>query len=228
MGGTTRGRGVPDDHTRLRPDRTTLLTIDVQNDFTLAGAPLEVSGTRQAVPAMRQVVAAFRDHDLPIVHVVRLYLPDGSNADLSRRGAIREGAPVAAPGSPGAELVTELRPSREATLDAELLLEGRLQPVGEREWIMYKPRWGAFHDTPLLAHLRDQDVDSVVVCGCNFPNCPRTTVYEASERDLRVGLVTDATSGLYPRALDELEGIGVTLLDASECVALLGDARPAG
>lgn len=63
---------------------------------------------------------------------------------------------------------------------------------------MYKPRWGAFFETPLAGHLEQFGVDSLVVCGCN-PNCPRTTVYEASEGDFRLGLVSDATSGLYAR-----------------------------
>jgi nicotinamidase-related amidase len=53
------------------------------------------------------------------------------------------------------------------------------------------------------------DVNTVAVCGCNFPNCPRATIYEASERDFRVAVVTDATSGLYERGLRELENIGV-------------------
>ena len=53
------------------------------------------------------------------------------------------------------------------------------------------------------------DVNTTAVCGCNFPNCPRATIYEASERDFRVAVVADATSGLYERGLRELENIGV-------------------
>jgi hypothetical protein len=29
-----------------------------------------------------------------------------------------------------------------------------MQEIGEREWVMYKPRWGAFFETPLHDHLR--------------------------------------------------------------------------
>ena len=53
------------------------------------------------------------------------------------------------------------------------------------------------------------DVTTVAVCGCNFPNCSRATIYEVSERDFQVAAVTDATSGLYERGLRELENIGV-------------------
>ena len=68
---------------------------------------------------------------------------------------------------------------------------------------------GAFYRTPLEEHLCGLRVNTVVVCGCNFPNCPRATIYEASERDLRAVIVADATSGLYERGLQELENIGV-------------------
>lgn len=207
------------DYTGLHLATSALLTIDVQNDFTLAGAPAEILGTRQAVPALRQVVTGFRAAGLPIVHVVRLYLPDGSNAERARREVIEAGGPMVAPGTPGADLVADLQPPGGIDLDADLLLSGRLQAVGRREWVMYKPRWGAFFATPLHDHLAALGVDTVVICGCNLPNCPRATIYEASERDYRIGLVGDATSGLYERARGDLEGIGVHLLTAQSCAA---------
>jgi nicotinamidase-related amidase len=96
-------------------------------------------------------------------------------------------------------------------------LGGRLQLLGSNELVMYKPRWGAFYQTSLEAQLRALDVNTLVLCGCNFPNCPRTTMYEASERDFRVMFVTDATSGVYPQGLGELVNIGVCLQTAEEC-----------
>jgi len=177
----------------------------------------------EAASVMRHLVAAFRQEGKPIVHLVRLYRPDGSNADLCRREAIEQGKSVTVlSGSDGAELVDELKPSSEVSLDAELLLGGDLQEIGEREWIMYKPRWGAFYQTPLQGHLQELGINTVVICGCNFPNCPRTTIYEASERDYRVVLITDAISGLYERGSQELERIGVELMDAEACLEQLG------
>lgn len=205
------------DETAPNPGSAALLTIDVQRDFYLPGAPAEVAGTREAIPAMRTAVDSFRRLGRPIIHVVRLYEPDGSNADRVRRATIREGLQLVAPGTEGAELADELKPDTSVTLDAGSLLSGGLQRVGEREWVMYKPRWGAFFATPLAELLSQLDVDSLIVCGCNFPNCPRTTVYEASERDFRVALITDATSGLYDLGATELANIGVHLLTAGEC-----------
>jgi hypothetical protein len=63
-----------------------------------------------------------------------------------------------------------------------------------------------------------------VFCGCNFPNCPRTSIYEASERDFRVVVATDAISGLYARGEQELNAIGVTLFTAEQVTHSLTEA----
>jgi nicotinamidase-related amidase len=102
-------------------------------------------------------------------------------------------------------------------LNSALLLSGGLQHVGKLEWIIYKPRWGAFYATGLESHLRGLGVDTLVISGCNFPNCPRATIYEASERDFKIVLVTDALSGLYERGIKEMKSIGVHLMSAAEC-----------
>jgi len=203
-----------DEYTRPHPDNAALLTIDVQNDFTLPGSPAEIDGTAAAVPRMRRLVEAFREDGRPIVHVVRLYEADGSNVDRCRRAAVEADAEIVRPGTDGAELVDELKPSP-ARADAERLLDGEFQQVGQREWLSYKPRWGAFYRTGLAEFLDARDVDTVVVCGCNFPNCPRTTVYEASERDYRIVFVPDATSGVYERGRQELANIGVAITEAA-------------
>jgi nicotinamidase-related amidase len=76
---------------------------------------------------------------------------------------------------------------------------------------MFKPRWSAFYRTDLDRHLHDLAVTTVVVAGCNLPNCPRATLFDASERDYRSVLVTDATSQATPQRLHDLELIGVHL-----------------
>jgi nicotinamidase-related amidase len=158
------------------------------------------------------------------VHIVRLYQPDGVNADLCRRRALEQGMRVLAPGESGSQLARELVPEPDTELDPQLLLAGGVQRLGPNEVAIYKPRWGAFYDTPLEAHLREQGVTTLVFCGCNFPNCPRTSIYEASERDLRIVLARDAISGIYERGERELAAIGVRLMDAREAIGELGAA----
>lgn len=197
-----------------------LVTIDTQRDV-LDGHPLEVPGTSAALPNMQALAGAFRGAGRPIVHVVRLYRPDGSNVDLCRRRAVEEGARMLHAGSEGAQLAAELLPDPEVRLDDGLLLAGGLQHLGEDEFVVYKPRWGAFFQTPLEAHLRERGVTTLVFAGCNFPNCPRTSIYEASERDFRVVVARDAISGMYERGEEELRGIGVSVVLTGQIVAEL-------
>lgn len=193
-----------------------LLTIDLQRDF-LDGAPHAVAGTAAALPNVARIVHAYRAAGLPIVHVVRLYEPGGSDVDMPRRSAVESGLMLVAPGSAGSQLVEGLL-DVPVDLDPPLLLSGALQELGPAEWIMHKPRWGAFYRTQLDEFLQDRSISTVVVTGCNLPNCPRATLFEASERDYRTVLVTDAVSQTSPERIADLAAIGVTLMNSRDVV----------
>ena len=210
-------------YTQPRSESAALLTIDVQNDFTRPDAPATVEGTAEVVPQLQRLVAAFRAAGAPIVHVVRLYEPDGSNVDICRKAHVEDGAEIVRPDTDGAELVEALKPSQDVRLESQLLLDGEFQAIGTREWAMYKPRWSAFFRTALDDFLTTRSVDTLVVCGCNFPNCPRTTIYEASERDYRLVFVPDATSGVYERGLEELANVGVRNWDTAVTVEWIAE-----
>lgn len=203
-----------------QPDwnQSALLTIDVQEDFSRQNAPAYIPKTDKILSPLAQLVTYYRNQDWPIIHVIRLYQQNGSNVDLCRRTMIEQGKQIAIPQSKGAELVHELKSDRSIKLDSELLLSGDPQQIGENEWILYKSRWGAFYQTCLEEMLKELSVNTVVVSGCNFPNCPRTTIYEASERDFRVVLVDDGVSGLYERAKEELKNIDVVLHKANKII----------
>ncbi|PSQ90892.1 MAG: cysteine hydrolase, partial [Proteobacteria bacterium SW_6_67_9] len=59
-------------YTQPQIGTSALVTVDVQNDFTLRGAPAEIEGTEEAVPQMVRSLEAFRAKGLPIFHMVRL------------------------------------------------------------------------------------------------------------------------------------------------------------
>jgi nicotinamidase-related amidase len=184
-----------------------LITIDVQNDFSLPGAPLEIKGTMEAIPNIVKLLELFRKLAKPIIHVVRLYKEDGSNVDMVRRKRIEGGVSAVRPGSDGAELVRQLKP-HEFRLDSERLLVGFMQQLTANEFVIYKPRWGAFYATALGEFLREKGINTLAFTGCNFPNCPRTSIYQASERDFRIVVVKDAISGIYGKGVEELANIG--------------------
>ncbi|HEY2905986.1 MAG TPA: isochorismatase family cysteine hydrolase [Vicinamibacterales bacterium] len=207
-----------------RPDFTAaaLITIDTQHDV-LDGGPLEIPGTSAILPNLLRLLAGFRDRHRPIVHVVRIYKADGSNVDLCRREAVESGQSILAPGSPGVQLAPGLAP-RAASLDCDRLLGRHAQHLADREIILYKPRWGAFYETNLEEQLRGWSITTTVFAGCNFPNCPRASIVEASERDFRVVVVSDAVSGFDERSRREVLNIGVSVLPTVTVIAEL--ARP--
>jgi nicotinamidase-related amidase len=215
-------QGGLDPHVVPELDRSALVVIDTQVDFADGGAS-PIPGTSEVVPVIARLLGAYRDAGRPIVHVVRLY--DGDDVDLPRRTLIASGAPVVRPGSAGSQIVPELLPPGAPPLDPESLLAGALQPLADREWAMWKPRWSAFHRTALDEHLRGREVTTVVLAGCNYPNCPRAAAYGASERDYRVLLCSDAVSGVRPHHLEEAGLMGVVHAPTAEILQRLGAGR---
>lgn len=106
-------------------------------------------------------------------------------------------------------------------LDPESLLAGDVQAVSPTEHVLFKPRWSAFYRTGLDEHLRRWRVDTVVIAGCNYPNCPRATIVDASERDYTVLVAADAISGVDARHLEEAGRIGVLHAETDEIVEAL-------
>jgi len=207
-----------DEH--VDPEMTTsaLLIIDTQADFVDGGAS-PISGTTAILPALAALRTAFLRAGRPVVHVVRLY--QGEDVDRVRRTAIAGGARIVAPDSAGAQVVPELRALDVAAPDARRLLAGELEEVGPHEVVMWKPRWSAFHRTRLHDYLSGLGVSTIVVAGCNFPNCPRATIYDSSAHDYRVLVPSDAVSGVTAMHLDELGAIGVLHANTAAITAAL-------
>jgi nicotinamidase-related amidase len=197
--------------------KAALITMDTQCD-TLDGQPFAIPGSSAILPRMRAMLEAFRSAKKPIIHIVRIYKEDGSNVDLCRKELIEQGIALLLAGSSGCQLAPELLPHAGIKLDEDLLLSGGIQTISSREVVIYKLRWGAFYKTPLEEHLREQGVSTLVFTGCNFPNCPRTSIYEATERDFRVVLVDDAISGLYDQGRREMKNIGVEVLSTRQVI----------
>lgn len=201
--------------------QSALVIIDFQNDCVLPGGAMEIPGTMDVLPPLAALCRHMRDASRPIFHIVRAYLPDGSNVDLCRRSAVEAGASPFAPFSHGADFPDALKPDGAPPLDWDTLLGGGEQRLGSCDRVLYKPRWGAFYQTPLEDSLRALGIDTLIFAGCNFPNCPRTSMYEASERDFRLVLAQDAMSGLYQQGMDELKNIGVTVTNSQDIISAI-------
>lgn len=199
-----------------------LVTIDMQRDF-LSESPYGLSGTTEIIPELSRLTDAFRAARRPIIHVVRLYDADGANADRVRRTLLAGGASIARPGTPGRLIAPGLLPDGAPDLDDDTLLAGNAQELAEGEYAVFKPRWGAFYQTPLADLLNRLGVDTLVFAGCNLPNCPRASIIEASERDYRIILATDAVSQASDHGFREIAGIGAVLLTTGTITAALAE-----
>ena len=206
--------------------RAALLTLSAQRDFMAPGSPVKAHGAERARPALRRLVEGFRSRGAPIFHAVRLYRPDGSNVDACRRQAVEEGLRFLMPGSLGAEILDDLKPDPAARLNPDCLLNGRMQRFGPREWAFYRPRWGAFHDTALERRLRGLNVTTLVICGLSFATGTRATIYEASARDLRTVVVTDALASATEEGVREMGRMGVYLMTSDNCLTWLSGNTP--
>ena len=109
-----------------------LITIDVQCD-TLDGEAFEIPGTSAILPRIGRLAAVFRSRVAPIVHVVRLYLPDDSNVDPCRRELVHQGVRRVLTRSSGSQIAPRLLPASSHELDADMLLRGGVQEVGPNE-----------------------------------------------------------------------------------------------
>lgn len=213
-----------DPHLAPHWETAALITIDVQRDFLSDGA-LAVAGTTEVLPNLAKLTEAFRATGRPIVHIVRLYPADGEDVDRVRRTLVQAGAEIVRPGTPGRLLAPGLAGTAE--FDDAALLRGAAQRLGPAEYVLYKPRWGAFYRTRLDELLTGHDVDTLVFAGCNLPNCPRASIIEAHERDYRVVLVSDAVSQASEQGLREIAGLGTVLCTTAEATAP-GDPEPDG
>lgn len=85
--------------------------------------------------------------------------------------------------------------------DQGMALEGtpgaaRLDALQEPDHCLVKTRDSAFHDTDLLAWLRERDVDRLVLAGVSTESCIAATATDAYAHDFRVTLVADATASV--------------------------------
>ncbi|MDD2337525.1 MAG: cysteine hydrolase, partial [Geobacteraceae bacterium] len=132
-------------------------------------------------------------------HIVREYRPDGSDIEITRRDRFLKHQTYVIPGTKGCEIVDDLAP-----------LPG--------EYRIVKQRFSAFMNTELDLILRRLAATHLAVCGTQYPNCIRTTIYDAVSYGYHVINITDATSAqsteIAAANIIDIANIGV------ECIPL--------
>lgn len=201
----------------LSNDRTALMVIDMQNGFchprgSFAGLGLDVSMTNGAIGGTRKLIDAARAAGVPIIYTRYVYRTDYRDGGVLVQDllpALAETRSLAA-GSWDAEIVDELTPE-------------------ESDFVIDKNRYSAFYGTGLEPILTSLGINSLVMCGVTTNMCVETSARDASQRDYRVFVVSDATGELekerHDMALATL-GFGFGWVVATDDVVSAWAGRP--
>lgn len=165
-------------------DRTALLVIDMQNGFchpdgSFAGLGLDVSMCTAAIAGCRRLVEAAHAAGVPVVYTRYVYRADYKDGGV----LVQEVLPALA----------DVKSLAAGTWDAELVDE--LVPTDE-DFVLDKNRYSAFYGTGLEPILTSLGIRNLVVAGVTTNMCVETTARDASQRDYRVFVVSDATGEL--------------------------------
>ena len=173
---------------KLHPHSTALLAIDMHRghlDPAVATLPL---ARERCGPVIARAAALFRELRaiaVPIIHVVTEYREPGEIAanpfwkaihddpTKARQGILRHNLV----GSPGTEIIPELR------VDGDPVVRG-------------KKRYSAFRATDLEFLVRRLGADTLILAGINTTTCILCTAFDATNRDYRVVIASDAVDSM--------------------------------
>jgi ureidoacrylate peracid hydrolase len=191
---------------------TALLLLDLQRDFldpdgVYARHGLPVERLRGILPAVERVARASRRAHVPIFasKFTIFTSPGGAPLGLdhivkARPFLLQEGFRL---GDPGRELIAEL-PRPDYELD--------------------KPRFSAFHGTPLEVLLRSLDIDTLVLTGIVTHGGVEATARDALIRDFSVVILEDGVAAFDEQLhLASLRGMGLylTVMDSADYLRAL-------
>jgi nicotinamidase-related amidase len=154
---------------KVRPDRTALIVVDMQNDFVDPRGTLCVSAARATVPAIARLRDFAHAHGLTVVYTQDWHRADDPEFALWGTHAVA--------GTWGAEIVPDLAP-------------------GPQDLIVRKLRYDAFYGTSLDHELRQRRVASVIVTGTVSNICVLHTAGSAALRCFQIIVPVDAVSAL--------------------------------
>jgi ureidoacrylate peracid hydrolase len=179
------------------PSRSAVIVVDMQNDFGSEGGMfalggIDISGIRNVIPAIADVIAAARRAGITMV-----YLKMGFRADLSDAGGpdapnwlkhqqLRcPGEAVSAPdGTAGRILVRD-------TWNTNIVPELKPEPD---DVVLYKHRFSGFFETDLDQILKGRGIKHLIFTGCTTSVCVESTLRDAMFRDYTCLLLEDCTA----------------------------------
>jgi len=163
-----------------------LINVDLANAWTRPGNPFTCEHIDdRVIPAVQKLLAAFRKHGFPVVHVTTCYQVTDRNNPNTDMGLWHNKIPV--------EVVNES--------DTNLwAIDSRIAPIAG-EQVLVKKRASAFHGTYLAGFLRAAGVDTILVTGVTASACVRETVCDGLADGFRPIAVKEAIGDRVPGAV---------------------------
>lgn len=173
---------VPLEPDWIAPGRTALLIVDMQVDFAapegvISRMGVDLSSVVPALAAAQHLAEGARAVGVPVIFVGLSTSPDTDSPMWRERMTRRGGDPdvesnLCRAGQPGSGF------------------HGPRPAPGER--VFSKTRYSAFFGTGLGDTLREQGIDTLVLCGLTTECCVDCTARDAFHQDFHVFVPTDA------------------------------------
>jgi maleamate amidohydrolase len=185
--------------------RPALLLVDLMRAYFTTGSPLDL-GSTAAVEVSSRLLAAARQHGIPVMHTAVHYRAGAVDAGLFIRKVAALG--LLADDQPGG--LRELMP--------------QVAPLGD-EVVIIKQYASAFFGTSLASTLRALGVDTVVIAGVSTSGCIRASATDAMQHGFRPLVVADAcadrTDELHRSNLRDLGAKYADVIDSAEVLQRL-------
>ena len=151
---------------KLDPENTALIIIDMLNDFVEENGALVVPAAKALVPTQLQILNQARQKSMTVIYLADNHMPDDEEFKVWPKHSVA--------GTRGAQVVDELAPIK-----------------GEK--VIPKRRYSGFFGTDLDLTLREAGITNIILMGVLTDICIMYTSADASARGYNVYVVADGT-----------------------------------
>ena len=154
-----------------------VIIIDMLNDFVTGD--LKCERAERIIPNLKRLIEAAREKGVPVIYANDAHYPEDFEV-------VRRWGKHAIKGTPGAEVIPELKPA-------------------EKDYIIEKRTYSGFFETGLDPLLRSLGVKTVILCGLHTHICVRHTAADAFFRGYKIVVAKDGVESFTEK--DHVEGL---------------------
>jgi len=154
-----------------------VIIIDMLNDFVTGD--LKCERAERIIPNLKRLIEAAREKGVPVIYANDAHYPEDFEV-------VRRWGKHAIKGTPGAEVIPELKPA-------------------EKDYIIEKRTYSGFFETGLDSLLRSLGVETVILCGLHTHICVRHTAADAFFRGYKIVVAKDGVESFTEK--DHVEGL---------------------